>query len=58
MEYHPKSQCLSVTRLDDWKMHAKNAFSFRAMFVSDASSEGRSITYLMVKQPEGVWLLK
>lgn len=58
MDFHPKSQCLSVIRLDDWKMHAKNAFSFRAMFVSDSSSEGRSVTYLMVKQPEGVWLLK
>ena len=57
MQYHPKSQCLTVTRLDNWKMAAKNAFSFRAIFVSDASSESRSIFYEMIKQPDGMWLL-
>jgi hypothetical protein len=57
MNYHPKSQCLGVVRIDNWKMTAKNAFSFRAVFVSEASAESRSIHYEMVKQPDGAWLL-
>jgi hypothetical protein len=57
MNYHPKSQCLGIARIDNWKMSAKNAFSFRAVFVSEASAESRSIHYEMVKQPDGTWLL-
>ena len=56
--YHPKSQCLTVTRLDNWRMLARNAFSFRAVFVSDASSESVSENYEMIKQPDGTWLLR
>jgi hypothetical protein len=54
--YHPKSQCLTVTRLDNWRMLARNAFLFRAVFVSDASSESTSIDYEFIKQPDGTWL--
>ncbi|GFO54497.1 hypothetical protein GMSM_15040 [Geomonas sp. Red276] len=57
MQYHPKTQCLSVVRLDSWKMLARNAFSFRAVFVSDASGESRSLYYNMIKEPDGAWLL-
>jgi hypothetical protein len=56
--YHPKSQCLTVTRLDNWRMLARNAFSFRAVFVSDASSESVQESYEMIKQPDGTWLLR
>lgn len=56
MQYHPKSQCLSVTRIDSWKMTARNAFSFRAIYVSEPSGESRSIVYEMIKEPDGTWL--
>jgi hypothetical protein len=58
MEYHPKSQCLTLTRLDNWRMRAANAFSFRAVYISDASSESATREYEMVRQPDGVWLLR
>lgn len=58
MQYHPKSECLTVTRLDNWRMNARNAFSFRAIYISDASSESRAEYYEMVKQPDGAWLLR
>jgi hypothetical protein len=58
MQYHPKTQCLSVIRLDSWKMLARNAFSFRSVFVSDASGESRSQYYEMIREPDGAWLFK
>lgn len=58
LKYHPKSQCLTVQRVDDWQIKARNAFAFRALYVSDASGESRAIRYEFVKQPDGVWLLR
>lgn len=58
MNYHPKSQCLTITRLDGWRMLAKNAFVFRAVYVSEASSETASLHYKMVKQADGAWLFR
>jgi len=58
MNYHPKSECLTVTRVDNWRMLAKNALMFRALFVSDASSESASVNYEMIKDPDGSWLLR
>ncbi|MDM0111612.1 hypothetical protein QTI66_05595 [Variovorax sp. J22R133] len=57
MRYHPKSQCLTVTRLDGWRMQAKNALQFRAVYTSDASGESSNDTYTFIKQPDGFWLL-
>ncbi|MEJ8845119.1 hypothetical protein [Variovorax rhizosphaerae] len=57
MQYHPKGQCLTVTRLDGWRMKAKNAFYFRAVYSSDASGESSTRGYSFIKQPDGLWLL-
>jgi hypothetical protein len=56
LHYHPKSQCLTVVRLDNWSMPARNALAFRAVYISEASGEGRDRTYELVKQPDGAWL--
>lgn len=56
-QYHPRSNCLTVTRLDSWKMLARNALTFRAVFVSEESSESTQVVYEMRRQPDGVWLL-
>lgn len=58
MKYHPKSQCLRVTRVSNWKMNAKNAISFSATYVSEASDESSSLFYQMTKEPDGMWLLR
>lgn len=57
MRYHPPSECLDVQRVDGWTAKAKNAFRFRAQFVSAQSGESAERHYELVKQPDGVWLL-
>ncbi len=56
MDHHPKSQCLTVDRVDDLKSTAKNAIAFRVIFVSDASGESKSLNYEMERQPDNTWL--
>lgn len=56
MQYHPKNKCLTMVRLDGWKMAARNAIAFRAVFSSDYSGESSARPFLMRKTPEGVWL--
>lgn len=58
MDYHPAGHCLTIDRIDNIKIEAKNAISFRAIFISDFSGETRERRYLMVKQPDGAWLFK
>ena len=57
MRYHPPSECLDVQRVDGWSGKAKNAFRFRAQFVSAQSGESAERYYELVKQPDGIWLL-
>lgn len=58
MTYHPKTECVSVERIDDVKLLAKNAFSFRVVFVSDASGETQTNRHSLVRQPDGAWLFR
>lgn len=58
MTYHVRSQCLTVERLDNWHALAKNAFGFRAVYVSGQSGETSQLNYQFVRQPDGIWLLK
>lgn len=56
MQYHPKTECVTVDRIDDVKMKAKNAISFRVIFVSDASGETETYTHHLTRQPDDQWL--
>lgn len=58
MNYHPKTQCVSVARMDNWSMPARNAIAFRAVYLSDSSGESKSFNYELVKQPDGAWLYR
>ena len=55
-KYHPKSKCVSVSRVDDIKQVAKNALEYRVTYESDVSGETYIANYAMVRQPDGVWL--
>ncbi len=57
VDYHPKSQCLSVVRIDGWKMPALNALEYRVAYTSDQSSHSVSRKYRLIKQIDGQWLL-
>lgn len=54
--YHPKSQCVSVDRIDSVKAKANNALSYRVIFLSDSSGETYIGRYTIARQPDGVWL--
>ncbi len=58
MAHHPKSKCLTVDRIDDMKATAKNAISFRVMYVSDVSGEGKPMYYEMEREPDDTWLFQ
>ena len=54
--YHPKTLCTTVNRVDSVTAKAKNALSYRVVYVSDESGETFTATYTMMRQPDGVWL--
>lgn len=56
MQYHSKSQCVTLNKLQGWKMPANNALRFEAIYISDTSGESIKQTYEIVKQPSGEWL--
>lgn len=58
MQYHPKTSCVALLRLQGWKMPAANALGFEAIFQSEASKETSKAQYEFVRQPDGEWLLK
>lgn len=58
MQYHPKSQCLSVVRFQGWSMPATNALKFQVLYISDSSGETQTDGFEMVKQPSGEWLFR
>lgn len=57
VSYHPKSQCLTVNRVDGWRMPALNALEYRVVYVSDQSGHSVSKNYRLIKQPDGTWLV-
>ncbi len=58
MQYHNRSQCVDVQRVDAWKVEARNAFSFRVQFVSEQSGESQEAFFTLSKQPDGVWMIQ
>ena len=55
MENHV-SGCVQITRLNNYRSIAKNAFSFDATFESPQSGEVQRRYFEVQKQPEGDWL--
>ena len=56
LQHHDKSQCLDIDRIDNFKTIAKNAISFRTVFVSPSSGESKVLDYTMTRQADGEWL--
>lgn len=57
LTYHDKNTCMSVDRIDNFSEPAKNALSYRVVFVSDSSGESRNFNYTLVRQSDGEWLI-
>lgn len=56
MRYHDKTSCVSVLRIQGWKMPAKNALRFEVSYISDSSDEVVKSNHEVVRQPNGEWL--
>lgn len=54
--HHDVTRCLNVQRIKDWKASAKNALTFRVVYVSEESGESAEFKYEMQKQLDDVWL--
>lgn len=57
-QYHNKSQCLDVIRIDEWSKPAKNALQFKVRMISAQSDEVASQTFLLVRQPTNEWQVR
>jgi hypothetical protein len=56
-KYHQKSTCPSIRAIDNWKMPALNALTFRVSFLADDSGEADIRYYSLLKSPSGAWEL-
>lgn len=56
MQYHDRKQCLDVRQIDEFKLLAKNALSFRVIFFADDSAETVKFFY-QLKNHETGWKL-
>lgn len=57
-QYHDKSVCMDLVRLQGWSKPARNALRVEAIFEAADSGESNKANYLLVRQPDGVWLLR
>ncbi len=57
-QYHDRSTCMDVVRLQGWSKPAKNALKFEAVFEAADSGESTKGNYLLIRQPDGVWLFR
>lgn len=57
-QYHDKSVCMDLVRLQGWNKPARNALQVEAVFEAADSGESTKAHYLLVRQPDGVWLLR
>lgn len=54
-KYHNKNQCLSVAKIQGWRVPALNALQFEVLYLADDSGETRKENYQIVRQPDGEW---
>lgn len=57
-QYHDRSICMDVVRLQGWSKPARNALKFEAVFEAADSGESTKGNYLLIRQSDGVWLFR
>lgn len=55
-QYHPKSSCMNILRIDKWAKPSKNTLAFRVQFVSNASDETVQINYVFKMIDDNTWV--
>jgi hypothetical protein len=56
MYKHDKAACVSVVRIQGWKLASPNAMRFEVVYASDLSGESGKGEHEVQKQPSGEWL--
>ncbi|MBS1169145.1 MAG: hypothetical protein H6R01_63 [Burkholderiaceae bacterium] len=57
-QYHPKSTCMAINRIDRWSQPAANAISMRIQYYSPASNETAMANYAFKRMADGAWVFK
>lgn len=56
MQYHDKTACLTVQRIQNWKMVTPKLLRFEVVYVGDDGEERAVKRHELTRQPKGGWL--
>jgi len=56
MQYHDKTACVTVKRIQNWKMVSPKRLRFEVVYVGDDGEEQSVRRHELVRQPKGGWL--
>jgi hypothetical protein len=56
MQYHDKTACVTVKRIQNWKMVTPKLLRFEVVYVGDDGEERAVKRHELVRQPKGGWL--
>ena len=56
MQYHDKTACVTVKRIQNWKMVSPKLLRFEVVYVGDDGEERAVKRHELVRQPKGGWL--
>jgi hypothetical protein len=56
MQYHDKTACVTVKRIQNWKMVSPKRLRFEVVYVGDDGEERSVRRHELTRQPKGGWL--
>ncbi len=56
MQYHDKTACVTVKRIQNWKMVSPKVLRFEVVYVGDDGEEHSMRRHELTRQPKGGWL--
>jgi uncharacterized iron-regulated protein len=56
MQYHDKTACVTVKRIQNWKMVSPKLLRFDVVYVGDDGEERSIRRHELMRQPRGGWL--
>ena len=56
MQYHDKTACVAVERIENWKMVSPQLLRFDVVYVGDDGEERSTRHHELMRQPQGGWL--
>lgn len=56
MQYHDRTACVTVQRMQNWKMVSPKLLRFEVVYVGDDGEESAVTRHEITRQPKGGWL--